>query len=175
MKAFFLSRAVREKILMVALVVAAAAMWLSGAGKRAGKLWREVRNTSFDLKEQVVVLGQKDDIEARTKAAGERFDRSRTFDQVRLQSEINTIANAAGLGAKTNISGAPGERSNQLAVNSAQVSITGADYEAVGRFYTEVQKRAPYIGIEQFDLLASPPNSPNLRQTLRISSFEIAK
>jgi hypothetical protein len=175
MKAFFLSRLLREKVLLVALVVAAAAIWLSGAGKRAGKVWRDARTTTIDLTEQEMVLGQKESIEARSRAAVERLDPSRTFDPVRLQSEINTIANAAGLGAKTNINGQPTERSNQFAIHSVMVTINNADYLALTKFYTELQKRSPYIGIEEFNTSANAPGNPVVRQRLRISSFDFVR
>jgi hypothetical protein len=175
MKAFFLSRLLREKVLLVALVVAAAAMWLSGAGKRAGKLWRETRITTIDLKAQELVLGQKDAIEARSRATFKRLDPAGTYDPVRLQSEINTIANEAGLGSKTNISGQPTERASQFAVHSVNVTINNADYLALTKFYVALQKRAPYIGIEQFDIGSNAVGSAVLRQRLRVSSFDFAK
>ena len=175
MKAFFLSRLLREKILLVALIVAAAAMWLSGAGKRAGKVWRETRNTSIDLQEQEMVLGQKEAIEARSRASVERLDRTRTFDRVRLQSEINNIAVEVGLGAKTNISGLPTEPASQFSVHSVNVAINNADYFSLTKFYTALQKQTPYIGIEQFDIVSNTPGSSVLRQSLRVSSFDFTK
>jgi type II secretory pathway component PulK len=175
MKAFFLSRLLREKILLVVLVVAAAAMWLSGAGKRAGKIWRETRSTSIDLQEQEVTLAQKESIEARSSASFERLDRARTFDRVRLQSEINNIAVEVGLGSKTNINGLPTEPASQFSVHSVNVSINNADYTSLTKFYTALQKRSPYIGIEQFDIMANTGGSSVLRQNLRVSSFDFTK
>lgn len=173
MKAFFLSRALREKALLVALIVGAAAMWLSGAGKRAGKFWREVSATSQDLKEQEVVLGQKDLIEARSHAAIERLDPSRTYDPVRLQSEINTIANAAGLGSKASISGAPSEKAGQFQIHTVQVVVRNADYDSLTKFYTELQKRSPYMGIVSFDVSStSAANGHVLTQSMKISSMQ---
>ncbi|ATC64576.1 hypothetical protein CMV30_11770 [Nibricoccus aquaticus] len=173
MKAFFLSRALREKVLLVALIVGAAAMWLSGAGKRAGKFWREVSATSLDLKEQEVVLGQKDLIEERAHAAIARLDPSRTYDPVRLQSEINTIANAAGVASKATISGSPSDKAGQFSVHTVQVVIRNADYDALTKFYTELQKRSPYMGIVSFDLFStSAANGHVLSQTMKISSMQ---
>ena len=171
MKAFFLSRMLREKVLLVALILGAAAMWLSGAGKRAGKFWREVSQTTYDLKAQEFVLSQKDLIEARSQAAIQRLDPSRTYDTAQLQSEINTIANAAGLGSKASISGAPSEKAGQFAVHTVQVVIRNADYKALTEFYREIQKRSPYIGIVQFDVTASA-NGASLTQSMRISSMQ---
>jgi hypothetical protein len=173
MKAFFLSRLLREKALLVALVVGAAAMWLSGAGKRAGKFWSEVRDTTTELKSQDVVLGQKDLIAERSHAAIEQLDPSRTYDPVRLQSEVNTIANLAGLAAKANISAVPSERVGQFAVHSVQVQIRNADYTSLTKFYTELQKRSPYIGIVSFDVTsASAANGGVLTQSMRISAMQ---
>jgi hypothetical protein len=175
MKAFFLSRLLREKILLVALAVAVAAVWLNAAGKRADRLWRDVRNTSTDLQEQELVLAEKAPIEARAVAAVARLDPARTYDPVRLQSEVNTIATAAGLGAKANIGDARTERANQFAVNTVQVTIRNADYAALVTFYLELKKRAPYLGLENFDVFASPANPASLTAAMRVSSVEIAK
>jgi hypothetical protein len=175
MKAFFLSRLLREKVLLVALVLTAAVIWLSGAGERAGKLSKDISNTSTDLKAQELVLSQKDDIEARSRASVARLDPARTFDPVRLQSEINTIANQVGLGAKTNINGQPSELSNQFAIHSVNVVTNNADYLALTKFYVELQKRSPYIGIEQFNMVSSSPGSSVLRQQMRVVSFGFAK
>lgn len=173
MKAFFLSRVLREKALLVALIVGIAAMWLSGAGKRAGKFWREVSSTSLDLKEQEIVLGQKELIETRSHAAIERLDPSRTYDPVRLQSEINTIANAAGLASKASISGAPSEIAGQFKIHTVQVRISNADYPSLTKFYEELQKRAPYMGIVSFEVFsASAANGHVLTQSMKISSMQ---
>lgn len=176
MKAFFLSRALREKALLVALIVGIAALWLSGAGKRAGKFWREVSNTSMDLKEQEIVLGQKDLIEERAHSAIARLDPSRTFDPVRLQSEVNTIANAAGLASKASIVGKPSDKAGQFAVHTVTVHIRNADYESLTKFYRELQKRSPYMGIVSFDVSStSPANGNVLTQSMNISSMEFGR
>jgi hypothetical protein len=173
MKAFFLSRALREKVLLVALIVGVAAMWLSSAGKRAGVFWREAKATSSDLKVQEIVLGQKDMIAERQQAAIARLDPARTYDPVRLQSEVNTIANAAGLGSKASITGAPSEKSGQFAVHTVQLVIRNADYESLTKFYTELQQRSPYIGIVSFDVAStSPANGQVLTQSMKISAMQ---
>ena len=176
MKAFFLSRALREKLLLLALVVAAAAMWMTSAGKRAGKSWRTVQATSADLANQKMVLEEKDGIEARANAALKQIDPNETFDSLRLQSEVNTIANASGIpGTNRQISPQPQERTSQFALNSVQINVRNSDYKALQTFYLELKKRAPYIGIEQFDVNASPGNTASLNAMMRISSVEILK
>ncbi len=173
MKAFFLSRALREKALLVALIVGAAAMWLSSAGKRAGVFWREVSATSDELKDQEMVLGQREAIEQRSQAAIARLEPSRTFDELRLRSEINTIANVAGLANKISNSSAPSEKAGQFSVHTVQVVIRNADYDSLTRFYTELQKRSPYIGIVSFDLAStSAANGQVLTQSMKISSMQ---
>ena len=174
MKGFFLSRALREKLLLLALVIAAAAMWMTSAGKRAGKSWRTVQATSGELKNQEMVLGERDGIAARVDAALKQIDPNLTFDLLRLQSEVITIANAAGITNRT-IGKLPEARTGQFALNSVQINVRNADYKALKTFYLELKKRAPYIGIEQFDVNASPGNTASLNAMMRISSVEILK
>ncbi|OAM90808.1 hypothetical protein OH491_03190 [Termitidicoccus mucosus] len=174
MKAFFLSRLFREKILLVGLVLIAAAMWLSSAGGRAATLGKQFRATSSTLAMQRVTIEAKDMIKARAEAAIEQLDPSRTFDRVRLQSELDTIANRAGIQNKS-IGDAHTERVEQVAVNSAQVTIRNVDYASLVKFYEELKTRSPYISIEQFNISANTANPAQLLVSIRVSSVEIAR
>jgi len=171
MKAFFLSRLFREKILLLGLVMLAAVTWLSSASSRTAHFWRDFRATSLLLDGQRELLEQQGRVEAEAKAAIEHLEPSKTFDGVRLQAEIAAIANRTGVINYT-ADNVQTERVSQFSMNSMPLTIRNADYATLVKFYTELSKQAPYIGIEQFRLSAA-----NFKHSvsMRVSSVEIAK
>jgi hypothetical protein len=53
------------------------------------------------------------------------------------------------------------------------VVIRNADYDSLTKFYRELQKRSPYIGIVSFDVSsASAANGNVLTQQVKISSMQ---
>ncbi len=174
MKAFFLSRLLREKILLLAFTLLGAAIWLSGVGERVGAQVRAVRMTSTDLDVQQRWLLQRERIEKEAKLAIEHLDPSRSFDSVRLQGELNTLARAAGL-ANYDVSDSRTVRSSQFAVHSVQFSARNAEIGALIKFYQALAQRAPYLGLEQFALASNRANSAQLTASWRVTSVEIAR
>jgi len=174
MKAFFLSRILREKILLLAFAALGAAIWFSSVSDRVEGRWREIRRTSADLDVQRRWLMQSERISREASAAIEHLDPSRTFDNVRLQSELNTLASGAHL-ANYDVSDSRTESTSQFAVHTVQFSARNADIGSLVAFYTELGKRAPYISIEQFSLDSNRSNPALLNASWRVSSVEIQR
>lgn len=174
MKAFFLSRLLREKILMLGFVLIGALIWLSGVSDRVGVQWRAIKQTSTDLDVQQRWLLQRQRIEKEAQLAIEHLDPSRTFDNVRLQSELNSLARAAGL-SNYDVSDSRTTRTSQFAVHSVQFSVRNADMGALIAFYQSLAQRAPYLGLEQFALASNRANPSQLTAQWRVTSVEIAR
>ena len=174
MKAFYMRRIMREKMLILGITMVAAAMWLSSATSRAGTFWRQFRATSQELKMQQAFLDQQTQIETAAAAAVENLDPSRTFDSVRLQTELDAIARATGV---TNASSEDPrvDRTDQFSINTVQFQVRSAEWLSLVRFYQELVKRSPYIGIEQVTIIANRATPSQLGATLRVSSVEIAR
>ena len=174
MKAFFLSRLLREKILVLALTLLGAAIWLSGVAERVGAQVRVVRVTSTDLDVQQRWLLQRERIEKEATLAIEHLDPTRSFDSVRLQGELTTLAKASGL-ANYVVADSRTVRSSQFAVHSVQFSARNADIGTLIAFYKELALRSPYLGLEQFALASNRANPAQLTATWRVTSVEIAR
>ena len=174
MKAFFLSRLLREKILLLAFTLLGAAIWLSGVGERVAAQVRAIRVTSTDLDVQQRWLLQRDRIEKEATLAVEHLDPSRSFDSVRLQGELNTLARSAGL-SNYDVSDSRTVRSSQFAVHSVQFSARNSDMAALIVFYQSLAQRAPYLGLEQFSLASNRSNPSQLSASWRVTSVEIAR
>lgn len=171
LRVFFMSRLFREKVLLVAFALMIAAIWFSSAAGRLSRWAREYKITSRQLSEQKGLLAQQAAIEAAAKSAVEHFEPSKTFDAMRLQSEVDALARRSGL-ANYSAENVQTDRTNQFSMNSMRLEIRNAEYPALVRFYLELAKQAPYIGIEQFRITA---NNGRHNASLRLTSFELVR
>jgi len=172
MKAFFLSRVLREKILLLGLVLVAALMWLTSAAGRAQAFYRNYKTTTQNLKDQQRMLDARESIEARAAAAIRQLDPASTFDAIRLQAELDTIASAAGIANKT-IGDARTDKTALFSMNSANITLRNVDYASLVKFYEELKKRAPYIGLDTLSIQANAANVNQLVVTIKVSSVEV--
>jgi len=174
LRAFFLTRYLREKLLLTALVFFAAAIWLSSLSARTGRFIRAARATSGTLAEQSRWLSRRSSIEQSAQAAASRLDPVRTLDTTRLIAEVSAIASEAGL--KNTTSGDPKDASSgQFSVHTLQFNVTKVDWATLKEFYLALSKRSPYIGIEQFSMQGDRSNPMLLSANFQISSVEISK
>jgi len=174
LRTFFLSRLLREKLLLTFFVVAAAAIWLSYLAGRANRFVRASNATSEQLKEQAVWLANRATVDAAAQAAASRLDPVRTLDTTRLLAEVAAIASESGL--KNTTSGDPKDlRSGQFALHTLQFSVTKVDWSTLKAFYLALGKRSPYIGIEQCSVQVDRANPAVLSASFQISSVEISR
>ncbi len=174
MKAFFLSRLFREKILLVAFALIGALIWITGVGERASAQMRAFQATSTELQVQRTWLVQRERFEREAQLAIEHLDPSRSLDTVRLQGELNAMARAAGL-TNYDVSDSRTVRTSQFAVHSVQFQARNVDMAKLITFYQALAQRAPYLGLEQFSLAANRSNPAQLSATWRVTSVEIAR
>ncbi len=175
MKAFFLSRHFREKILLIAFAVLVAATWLISVGRRGRTFLQEWRATSSVLADQRRSLAERAAVEAEASRAIAHLDPARTFSAPRLLGELSTIADKVGVRNNTSSEILGTERTSEFSVNTVQFAIRNVELPAVLSFSDELDKRAPYIGLEQFSIAVNPANPVFLNVMLRVSSVEMAK
>lgn len=173
LKAFFLSRLLREKLMLVVFVGLGAAIWSSSFASRADRAWRAHRSVGDDLAEQKQWLANRERIETESVQAVHNLDPARTLDDTRLVAELSALAREHNLRLTNDTPQT--ERSGQFAVHTVQINLMRADWEALKRFYVALARRSPYIGIEQFALSADRSNPANLNAQLRVSSVEIVR
>ena len=177
LKAYFLSRLLREKLLLVGFIALAVAVWLSGFSGRVGDFWREQRVLRTTLGEQALWLGRRASIEEKAGVAIARLDSARTLSDTRLLGEVNAIANRQGL--RMSSDDARTQTTTQFAVHSLRLSLAEVSWSKLKLFYQELQKQSPYIGLDEFAVQAKPGSQANnqdlLSASLRISSVEIAR
>jgi hypothetical protein len=157
-KAFFLSRLMREKALLLAFAGIIAAVWLSSFGSRAGVFSRSFRETTHELDQQRRVLNSRQSIEDAAKKAIAQFDPTKTYNQSNLIAAVNQLATAADL-KNSPIEAFADTATTQFVMHSVRFrAIVPANEEGflkLRRFYFELVKKSPYIGIEHCAMVVS--------------------
>lgn len=172
MKTFFLSRALREKVLMLLFAALALMIWVSRGLNRGQNLWDDVRDVRTDLATQRLWLKNAPAIAAKAAAATRSLDPARTLSATKLLGELSELAVQAGL--KAEISGGQRtERTDQFAFHTVQLNFRKADLGALVNFYRELSKRSPYIGIETFSLEADRTSPGQVNAGFRLVSAEL--
>jgi hypothetical protein len=173
MKTFFFSRHIREKILLTTLLALVAIVWLGRVARSARAFWVDWRANATVLATQQQWLNNRASIEASAAKSIAHLDPARTFSSPRLLGELSTIADQVGVRNGTSSEILETQLTNQFSVNTVQVAVRNADLPSLLSFYDELEKRAPYIGLEQFSLSANPTNPSLLSAVMRVSSVEI--
>lgn len=178
LRAYFLSRALREKLLLLAFVGIGFVWWLSSFGTRAGLFYREQQRTAFNLKDQALWINNKASIEKNAETAAGKLDPAKTLNSNQLATTLQQIANETGL-KNAQLSGTPTTRQNgQFAIHGASYTVRNASWDSIREFYAVLQQRAPYISIDVFTLQAPPNPTPGqdlLSLNLRAESVQIVK
>jgi hypothetical protein len=172
LRAYFLSRLLREKVLLLSFILIGVLWWLSSFGTRSARFLREQRATTNELTNQQQWLNNRVAIEEAAKKAASRLDSAETLDRAKLINAVNQAASEVGLknGGTSNPTSEPG----QFTIHSVDYQVAGADYETLLKFHLKLNQRAPYIGIERFLLYPTNLNDwAKLTLNLRVSSVEI--
>jgi hypothetical protein len=173
-RAYFLSRALREKLLLVAFIAIGLLWWFSAYSNRAGGFWREYRNGSLRLAEQNEWIRNRTKIEQDMHTAAGKLDSTKTLNANQLATTLQQLANEAGL-KNASLTGSPSTtRSGQFAIHTATYQIRAAEWENLVKFCEAVQTKAPYIAMDQFNLTAAN-NPAQLTLSLKAESVEIVR
>lgn len=175
-KVFFLGCLLREKLLLLAFILLGATVWLSSFSGRASRFGRDEKILRAALAAQALSLDSRDLVAVSARQAISKLDPARTLNDTRLLGEINAIANSIGLrGNSVSTNEARTERTTQFAINSLHVSVTKASYANLVKLCLELQKRSPYIGLDEFSMQADVASRGTdvLNASLKVSSVEI--
>ena len=160
LRAYFLNRHPRERILVMSFLAASALVWLFSFGGRALRFWNAYSRDSRTIASNTAVINSRADVEARSRAAVEVLDPARTYNQANLFSEVSNMANSAGFRNRNIAYGTdiPGE---QYSVHSVGLQVSGiTDWEAINRFYLLLNEKRPYINLRNFTMrvVGTPPS-----------------
>jgi len=172
LRLFFLTRALREKLLLLAFLGIGVLWWFSAANRRAAVFWREQRATGSQLAVQGQWLKNKAMIEQTAQKTAGRFSPAKTLNGNQLITAVTTIASEVGL---KDVTGSPSTvtPSGKFMIHSAEFTIRKVNFDAVRKLDDALQGRAPYLAVERFVLAPLPANPADLTASLRVVSVEI--
>ncbi len=171
LKALFLGRLLREKVLVFAFVLLGALIWLSSAMDHLGANTRGFRSAGAELRTQAIWLNNRETIEEAAAAAARNLDPGKTYNATFLVAEVTAMARRSGLAV--NSEPPRTQRSPQFAVHTVQVSTRRAELAAVLRFYQELASKAPYLGLERISVQGDRSAPGMLNITMQIASVEL--
>lgn len=172
---FFLTRALREKLLLLAFVAIGVLWWGSSFTSRFGAFWRQQRTMTSQLKLNAEWIKNKPMIEEAAKKAASSLVPEKTLNANQLLTTVNQLAAEAGLKNITSGGTQPSSVSGQFAVHSQEFIIRNLEWEPLGRFYEALQRRSPYLSIERFTLRSVGSNTTQLELSLKVASVEITR
>ena len=172
-KSWFLSRILREKMLVLVLVLTAAVIWLSSATDHLKAKLSAYRAAVSTLATQQVWLDAKPEIEKAAEEAVKNLDPSKTYNSTFLVSKILGLAGESGLTVNTD----PPRtlRSSQFSVHTVQVITRRAELPALLRFYQKLASEAPYLGLEYVQITGDRSNPGMINATLQVASVELVR
>jgi hypothetical protein len=172
-KAFFLSRLMREKALLLAFVGLGAAIWLSNYSGRAVAFWREYSSTATTLKSQHDALASGPATEAAAKKAVAQLDPAKTLNATNLYATIMNFAKEAHLEGRSEDQN--DDSGPQFIMHNLRFSLTKAGWEDLKAFYLKIQQRSPYIVLEQCTVQADRANTNQLSAVFKLRSIEVVR
>lgn len=173
LKAWFLGRLAREKVLVVAFVLLGALIWLSAAVDRLGVTREAARKVNAELATQALWLGNRAAIEEAAAAAVRNLDATRTLDATFLVAEVQAMAGRAGL--QVVVEPPRTQRSSQFSVHTVLVRSQRANMPNLLRFYQELASKAPYLGLEQVTLRLERSTPGAINADLQVTSVELVR
>ena len=174
LRAYFLSRALREKFLLVAFIAIGLLWWASAFSTRAGAFWTAQRATSLQLTEQAQWIKNRTMIEETAKNTAARLDVTKTLNGNQLVTTVPRLATEAGLKNIQTSGSLENTTTGQFAVHSQEFTVRNVDWDPLLKFYEALQQRSPYIAIERFTL-QSPNNAQQHVLQIKVTSVEIVK
>ncbi len=172
LRAYFLGRALREKLMIVAILGIAAVMWATAYSARASRFWRAQRATTAELKMQDMWISRRGEIETATRHAAAEMVPEKTLDATELSVAVRQYASEAGINVNTQPSGQT-VSSAQFSIHPLRVDVINANWDAFVSFYRKLRARAPYIGMTECTMVPAAGNPKQVRATMTVVSFEI--
>lgn len=172
---FFLTRALREKLLLLAFVAIGVLWWGSSFLTRGGAFWNEQRTMTSRLKTNAEWIKNRTVIEENEKKTASSLLPEKTLNANQLLTTVNQLAAEAGLKNIGTSGTGTSTTSGQFAVHSQEFRINNVEWEPLSRFYEALQKKSPYIAIERFVLSSTGNNATQLQLSLKVTSMEIRR
>lgn len=169
-KNYLMARNLREKLLVLLMLVVALVIWISFFAERAQGLLAERGRLNRLHEEMSVYIDNQDIIRQRAEAGIESLDPARTLDATGLWNEVGDLAKKHGL--NPSVDSPRTEPGDVFSYHTVIMTVTNANLATLINFTGELQTRAPYIDLEE--VIVTAKTDPRfLDARYRISSVEL--
>jgi hypothetical protein len=173
LRALFLTRLLREKVMVVSLLGLAVILWGAGYSSRAGAFWRAQKATADALRDQDMWLARQGEIETATRKAASQMDPSQTLDLTNLNVTVTQLASEVGVHLSSAGASAAPFSAGQFSINAQKFQVMNTDWHAFAVFYQRLQEKAPYVAITELAMTPVRGNPSQIMATVGVASFEI--
>jgi hypothetical protein len=174
LKAYFLSLQARERILITVFLALGAAIALTFFTKRASAFWRVERAKLATIRQNDAVIAKRDAVDKRALAASSRLVPGESLTQLQLNSRVTTYATNAGI-RNPAVNGVLDEvpANSNLAIHKVRLTASNVAWTNLRDFYVELQKRRPYISIDDMNVSVADQRTGMHSVTMTLSSIEV--
>ncbi len=171
MKHLFFSLKPRERLMALAALLVAAALWSTGAWGRVREGWDAWQALEALAQTQKATLAKEREVRNDTAQAVQGLDSGHGFDQAKLVAEAVNTTRAAGLNPNTE--SPKTTKTGKFAVHSLQLSCRKADLASILRFYESVRTRAPYLALSQVSMTAERGGAGTVTFKATLTALEL--
>lgn len=171
MRHLFLSRAPRERILILLGLAVAAFLWGSAALGRANAAWAEAKSADAEREVQLMWLARETEIHRQAEKAVGGLDAGKGYDAARLVAEAMALAKEAGLNVNTDPPKT--QRAGAFAVHSVQLTCRKADLPSLIAFYESIRPRAPYLALGPTSIQLERGGGGSVSARLQVTAVEL--
>lgn len=171
MRHLFLSRAPRERILILLGLAIAAFLWGGAALDRAQASWAAAQAAAAESETQALWLAREGEIRQQAEKATAGLEAGKGYDAARLVAEAMALAKDAGLNVNTDPPKT--QRSGAFAVHSVQLTCRKTDLPALIAFYESLRPRAPYLALGPASIQLERGGGGSLSARLQVTAVEL--
>lgn len=171
MRHLFLSRAPRERILILLGLAVGAFLWCSAALGRVNESWAAAQAASAEAETQALWLGREDEIHRQAEKATAGLDAGKGYDAARLVAEAMSLAKEAGL--SVNSDPPKTQRSGAFAVHSVQLTCRKTDLASLITFYESIRPRAPYLALGPTSIQLERGGGGSISARMQVTAVEL--
>jgi hypothetical protein len=174
LKAYFLSLQARERILITVFLVLGAAIALTFFSRRASVFWRAERAKLASIRQNDAVIAKREAVDKRALAASSKLVPGESLTQLQLSTRVNTYATSAGI-RNPAVQGLPDDAvaNANLGIHKVRLTASNVAWTNLRDFYVEIQKRRPYISIDDMNVSVADQRTGMHNVTMTLSSIEV--
>jgi Tfp pilus assembly protein PilO len=164
----------RERTMLLAFVWIIILGWFGIVYRQLKTLHTEVNEVEHTLKDQTIVLNQRQTISDQLGQMLTRFDKANTIKSNDLFALVAQYASDSNLVNPSVAQQHVGQAASDIfKINTVSVHFAAASLHDLVHFASKIEARTPYLAIDDLSLTPNLINPLQLDATMRVSSLEL--